>query len=100
MRNFFFMFWTLIWIPHKILSILSVHTRGKNEILPPIVCEKKMSKKLDQMWPRPSENFGPFEAGGWGGGQGLQLGGPRGLNAMLAFSSFMRGRVAHWSRAG
>ena len=28
----------LIWIPHEILSILSIHTWGKNDILPPIMC--------------------------------------------------------------
>ena len=33
------MFCIHIWIPDKILSILSLHTRGKNEVLPPTVRE-------------------------------------------------------------
>ena len=33
-----FMFCIHIWITHKIMSILSTHTWGKNDMLPPIVC--------------------------------------------------------------
>ena len=40
------MFCKHIWITHKILSILSVHTCGKNEILPPTKCGKKNRRRL------------------------------------------------------
>ena len=54
----FFMLCIPIWIPHEILSILSMHTWGNSKFLSPTICEKKifpapLVPNWDQIWTGP-----------------------------------------------
>ena len=83
----FSVFSHIFGLPVNFLALRG-YTRGtKTKFYPATYAEKKFRRpapNLDQMWSGPSKHFGPFEGWGgvgWaggGGGQGLQLGAPRG----------------------
>ena len=54
------MFGINIWIPHDILSILSIPTWGKNELLPPTICQKTSGAFGAKFGRNTVENFQTF----------------------------------------